>query len=342
MEDIVENIFKKPKRDKGDSMPHYQTYPLNYKHQCDLLYLPHDGQYKYALVVVDVGTRLMDAEPLKNKTPQHVADALEDIYNRDILSHPQKLYFDAGTEFKGRFLKYLEENNISHRASKPYRHRQTALAEYKNKIIGKVLFKRMIQEEILIGEISTQWVNYLPTVVKDINTKIKNKKVVKQEDTFPCQGDSCNLLEQGTKVRVALDAPREFLTGKRLTGNFRETDIRYDLTPRTITSTLIKARQPPLYILDNDNSIAYTKNQLQVIPKNEQKPSSDKIQPVKGKNVYLVDKIIDKKKEHGRIYYYVKWLGYDDSYNTWELGTKLKKDVPNLVKEYEKSIKSKA
>ena len=50
-------------------MAHFQTdLPKSYKHQCDTLYLPTDTEtkikYKYALVVVDVGTRIIDAEPM--------------------------------------------------------------------------------------------------------------------------------------------------------------------------------------------------------------------------------------------------------------------------------------
>ena len=37
-------------------------------HQADLLYLPEDGGYKFALCVVDVASRYKEAEPLKTRT----------------------------------------------------------------------------------------------------------------------------------------------------------------------------------------------------------------------------------------------------------------------------------
>jgi hypothetical protein len=52
-----------------------------------------------------------------------------------------------------------------------------------------------------------------------------------------------------------------------------------------------------------------------------------------------VDKIVDRKKEHNRIYYLIKWLGYADKDNTWELGSRISKDVPDLVKQFEKNHK---
>ncbi len=272
MESIVDKLFKIPKKDKGKSATHFDTYPLNYKQQCDLLYLPHDNGYKYALVVVDVGTRLCDAQPIKNKESSTVVKALEKIYKRDILNKPKKLYFDSGSEFKSDFIKYLESNNIRYRVSKPFRHKQTALAEYKNKIIAKALFKRMIEEEVETGDASTDWIHYLPKVIKKINEDIKAKKPKKLRQEFPCAGDSCDLIPQGTVVRVALDAPKEYGTNKRLHGTFRATDIRWDPKPHVITHTLIKERQPPMYILDNDESTGYTKNQLQIVSKNEKVP----------------------------------------------------------------------
>ena len=66
---VADVLMKKPKADKkGSTMPHFTTnLPKDDRHQADTLYLPNDNQYKYALVVVDVGTRMIDAEPLKNR-----------------------------------------------------------------------------------------------------------------------------------------------------------------------------------------------------------------------------------------------------------------------------------
>ena len=41
--------------------------PPNAIQQADLLYLSDDTGFKYPLVVIDLGSRLMDAEALKNR-----------------------------------------------------------------------------------------------------------------------------------------------------------------------------------------------------------------------------------------------------------------------------------
>jgi hypothetical protein len=89
-----------------------------------------------------------------------------------------------------------------------------------------------------------------------------------------------------------------------------------------------------------DHRQAYTKNQLLPVKADEQQPSATNIRPVKtvkGKQVYLVEKILDKKKENNRIYFLIKWKGFPSSYNSWEPRSELIKDIPILIKEFEKS-----
>ena len=51
---------------------------------------------------------------------------------------------------------------------------------------------------------------------------------------------------------------------------------------------------------------------------------------------YIIEKIVDKKTLKGKVYYLVKWKGYSKSSNTWEPQNNLKKDVPDLIKGFNK------
>src|SRR5690606_37077552 len=107
------NLFKRPTTDSDINAPKFnQTYGKNVDHQADLLFLPNDDGYRYALVVTDVATRLSDAQPLKNKHSVDVKKAFETIYNRKILSKPEFITVDSGTEFKSHVKDYFKENNI--------------------------------------------------------------------------------------------------------------------------------------------------------------------------------------------------------------------------------------
>ena len=333
--ELLFNLYDKPKKDKGDNMPHYNQYPPDFFDEADLLFLPTDKGYKYALVVVDIGSKMVDAEPLKTKGGAELCKAFLKIYKRGIINRPKVLRTDAGSEFKGIVAKYLKDNDIKLQIAKPGRHRQVSIVERRNQMIGKAIFNRQTAEELLTGQPSTQWVSDLPTIVKLINfrTKKNHKKIKLSNDPV---GDG-NILYEGTKVRAIYDEPHD-IGGKKLHGKFRTVDIRFNPKERIIEEVILKPNSPPLYILDGDKTVAYTKNQLQVIPKRENKPPSSIIQKNQ-QNKYIIEEIVGKKKIKGKIYYLVKWKGYTDKDNTYEPKEVLEEDVPQLIQDYEDNNK---
>ena len=64
--------------------PHFAIYKPNDSHQADLLFLPTDNGYKYALTVIDVASRYKAARPLKTKSSEAVAAAFSDIIKAQI------------------------------------------------------------------------------------------------------------------------------------------------------------------------------------------------------------------------------------------------------------------
>lgn len=91
-ENLIDNLLSPVKNDTKPNTPtsSCQLTGKNQVHQIDILYLPHDKGYKYALVVVDLYSGLTEAEKLKTRTSQEVIRALTKIYNRDILDIPLK------------------------------------------------------------------------------------------------------------------------------------------------------------------------------------------------------------------------------------------------------------
>lgn len=278
---MVENLLRRPKKDKGQNRPTMtKITEENAIHQADLLFLPADHGFRYALVVVDVATGLTDAEPIKMKTAGAVRKAFEKIYARGVLDVPMRLEVDSGGEFKNEMNDYLKDEEIWVRRGKPDRHQQQSLVERRNRTIGEMLFKRMTAQEILTGESDPRWISELSSVIEEINKQQKKKK--KQPDPLEgsprCEGDVCKLLEEGTRVRVALEAPIDVATGKKAHGRFRATDVRWHPEPRVIERVVLAPNQPPRYLVGYPNSdkverVLYTRNQLQVIPENEKAPS---------------------------------------------------------------------
>jgi hypothetical protein len=231
-------------------------------------------------VVVDVATGLTDAEPIKIKSAVTIRKAFEKIYSRGILDVPKRLQVDSGSEFKAEMNDYMDKEEIIVRRGKPSRHSQQALVERRNRSIAEILFKRMSAQELLTGESDPRWVSELPSAIVEINKQQKKKKKLPDPlDGHPqCEGEVCELLDEGALVRVALEHPIDIATGKKTHGRFRATDIRFHPEPRVIDRIVLAPNQPPRYLVGYPNSdkvekVLYTRNQLQVIPKNERTPS---------------------------------------------------------------------
>jgi hypothetical protein len=71
-----------------------------------------------------------------------------------------------------------------------------------------------------------------------------------------------NVLTEGTAVRIQLDKPVDAVETKRLNGSFRIGDIRWENVIRHVTQVYFRPDLPPMYQVDNDGNVAYTRNQL--------------------------------------------------------------------------------
>jgi hypothetical protein len=96
---------------------------------------------------------------------------------------------------------------------------------------------------------------------------------------------------------------------------------------KTITQIYLRPGTPAMYQVNNNDNVAYTKNQLQVVKSDEVQPST------KGQTTFLIDKILSKIKQKGKIYYKVLW---DDGSETTEPRSMLMQDVPDLIKDFDK------
>ena len=343
----IKALYKRPTKDKGVNMPHFQPIEAGQIVQGDLLFLPNDDGYRYALVVVDNGSRKCDAEPVRNKDNVTITNAFKAIFKRGIVKMPQyQVQVDSGTEFAGSTKQYFLNHGVIVKVAGTGRHRQVSLVEAKNKIIGSALHKRMASQELLTGQVSREWVADLPELIKIINdhieetTKVNEAKLEKHplKDDPVCKGDSCTLLTEGDKVRVQLDEPKDVADGKKLHGKFRASDIRWDPKIRTLKEVILRPNMSPLYLLDGPVSknkitpIGYTKNQLLPVHENEELPNPDII---RGKpKQYIVEKLLEKKKIDNKIHFLVKWRGFDQKDSTWEPRTNLILEVPELVNSF--------
>jgi hypothetical protein len=96
----------------------------------------------------------------------------------------------------------------------------------------------------------------------------KHKPVNMLNDDVPLAGENSkntNILEEGTKVRVALDYPISAGTGEKLHGKFRAGDIRWSKEIHTIDKVILTPNQPISYLVSDIHNAIYLRNQLQLV-----------------------------------------------------------------------------
>ena len=363
-------LYKRPVKDTGDEAPTLSYITPGYIQHADTLYLPNDKGNIYALIVVDQGSREVDAAPLKDRTPESMIDGFKAIWKRKILKQPKLLVVDSGTEYKGKTAMYLESLGINIKTALPGRSRQVSLAERKNQTIGKMIHKFQAYKELNSGVASSEWVKDLPVLVAAINVKVKEKMkdidiptaaTLKQEvsklpsvdinKAIPTSESSkstdkteeskkVKMHKINDKVRVQLDKPID-PNGNVLHGTFRSSDIKWNPQIRTIKEIIMSPNKPILYMLNSvtapnvtDYRAAYTYNQLQKVIRTEL-PAVQPANVVNPENIFELEKIVDRRKKGRSFEYKVKWKNYPSSANTFEPRKML---VEDLGEQYMKRV----
>ena len=341
----VYNLFTTPLKETHLDMPRFYNFEENDAQQADILFLPHDKQFAYALVITDTATGKTDAEPLKfvegwkGPTNEDTMKAMAKIYNRKILLYPHLLITDSGSEFQNpKMLRFLAFKHVTVKKALAGRHRQIGLVERKNQILGRVLFMRMFSQEMLTGKPSTEWVKDLPFIIQKINEKYSHKPYTDEQlykKFDPVKNLKQKLIPIGTKVRIMLDEPRTYKEAK-LSGKFRSTDQRWGQDIYKITSFVFDPHEPVMYKtnkpLKPNEHVAYTAKQLQIVPENEQDPSPSVIRTPNPNGEYAIRQLLDKRVNGKKTEYLIWWKGYPKVDATWQVKSKIPK---KFIQDYE-------
>lgn len=335
---MLNSIHKKPVKETGIGMPTAQVFHKDIYYQADLLYMPHDNGYKYILVCVDLYDGTLDAQELTDKRQADVIEAFKQIFSRDYLKFPKFITFDQGSEFGSDVKEYFNKHNTIVKYALTGRHRQVANVERANQKISKILLRRMANEDLVHGEEgNNNWVSDLHELI-DVLNQHKKKPLTKEIYDEPLIDDNnSKMLTIGENVRLQLDYPINNTSEQRLHGKFREGDARWTKKTYKITDLLLKPGFPPMYLTDAKDNVARTKNQLNVVSKNEIQP--DAKYDRRNHEYFNVEKIVDKKIENRKTYYLIKWVGYDDTHNSWEHASTLDRtqDLKNMKSEYNRT-----
>lgn len=249
---VVKDLYKQPIKELD--YPHITVPEEGWFEEIDILHLPSDKGYKYALNVVDVYNSSCDGIPLKSKEMKNLCHELLQMYENSLyLKFPPKV-LQGDQAFNNKYFKdFCEEHGITYKFTITNRHRQN-------------------EEEIKTGRTCRKWVDVYPKLIKILNSHHKNKKLKEPSNEIIINKNNKKIIMPGTQVRLMIptDEPQN-LKGEKLFGKVRAGDPKWRQKPTyTVVAPVLIPNNPPLYQIRNNRTnrvvdAHYTYEQLQVI-----------------------------------------------------------------------------
>jgi hypothetical protein len=270
------------------------VYGKNDLWQADLVeMIPYSKQnkgHKYILCVIDCFTKFAWVIPLKSKTAKEVSSAMSKIL---LKRTPKLLQLDNGKEFYNSTFDALMEKHNIHKYS-TYSTMKACIVERFNRTLKEKMFREFTARG------SHEWLSILPSLINEYNNS-KHRTI----GMTPVQADA-----DPTTVKIK---QRKIVNG---TIKFNVGD---NVRISTYKGVFAKGYLP-----------SWSTEIFKIIKINETLPTTYQLQDYSGKpiagcfypeeilktnypNDFLVEKIIRKKGNQ----IFVKWLGFDNTHNSW-------------------------
>ena len=120
--------------------------------------------YRYLLIAVDVLSRFVRVQPIKSKSLRAVKEAFCKMLTKEPGKFPFKIWTDQGSEFRGDFKEFCNQNHIE--IYHTFSESKSSLAERCIRTLKTILYK--IFEE----NGSYKYINFIQKLVKLLNARI--------------------------------------------------------------------------------------------------------------------------------------------------------------------------
>lgn len=276
---------------------------LNDLVQADLVemikYAKINKGYKYILVVINVFSKFVWCEPVKNKSGNEVVRAMDKILSQ-MNARPKNLQTDMGKEFYNKKFKELTDKwKINHYSS--YTHLKASVVER----VNRTLKNKMWRQFSLQG--NYKWLDVLSDIVADYNNT--NHRTIKMKPINVKKKDVKRLLQTVYSHLKTVDPRKQkFKVNDYVRiSKYREAFSK-GYTPNWSNEIFqirkIHRSNPRTYLLEDQEGDEIQGGFYE-----------HELQKVKYPDIYLVEKIIRRKGNK----LYVKWLGLNKKHNSWIL-----------------------
>ena len=296
---LVEELHKPARRNY--QRQHVDIRGIDETWQADLVeMLPYEKKnkgYKYILTIVDIFSKFAWAIPVKSKTADDVTTAMKSVLIQGRV--PKNLHVDRGKEFYNKSFSNLMKNyNINLYST--FSNLKASICERFN----RTLKNKMWIQFSLQG--NYKWFDILTDLISSYNNtrhrtiKIKPKDVTKENE----KKILFNIYKK-FQIKTMRRKPKFKIGDEVRISKFKHTfekGYTPNWTTEIFTISQVRDSEPTTYFLKDYQN----------------KPISgsfyeQELSKVKNPNIYLVEKVL--KKRGNKLY--VKWLGFDNSHNSW-------------------------
>ncbi|XP_015124739.1 uncharacterized protein LOC107046604 [Diachasma alloeum] len=273
---------------------------LNETWQADLVdmsaYAKENDGYKFLLTIIDIFSKFAWAVPIKSKSGLDVTKAMESVLNQGRV--PQKLHVDQGKEFYNKEFKNLMQK-FDIKMYSTFSNLKASICERFN----RTLKERMWKKFSLQG--SYRWFDILPDIISSYNDTKHRTIHMKPKDVNETNQKFLRHQVYGKFLNNRVKEAKFKINDKVRISKYKHV-FEKGYTPNWTTKIFkiirVRRTEPTTYKL-----IDYQDNPI------EGSFYEEELSKVKHPDVYLIEKVI--KKRGNKLY--VKWLGFDDSHNSW-------------------------
>ena len=259
--------------------------------------------YRHILMIIDIFSKFGWAIPLKNKSGPEVVRAFRGLFKTQ--TPPKKLWTDKGSEFKyAGTRKLLREHGVHLYMTE--NEEKSCVVERWNRTIKRDMWKYFTARR------TSTYIDVLQKLIDKYNNTYHRS--IKCTPSFARQPSSYQHVYQALYDRILVKKKRP-TTPRFKVGDYVRMSIRKGQFEKGYTINWTKAVYTVNSVKDT-TPVTYTLKDLRgdVVAGTfyEQELQKTKQQ------VYRVEKVLRKRTRNGRKEIYVKWDGYDKSFNSWE------------------------
>lgn len=251
--------------------------------------------HHYILTVIDVLSKYAWALPLKSKSGREVVKAFAMIFRNDKRC-PKNLQTDRGKEFYNADVQNLmKQHGVNHYST--YSVMKASIVERFNRTLKNNMWKLFT----LNG--TYKWIDVLPRLLVEYNARKHRTIGMRPIDVTPVIADRL-LATVYSNIKIA--GPARFKIGDPVRVSKFKTLFDKGYTPNWTTEVFkiakVQTTYPVTYLLEDSRGRPVAGGFYE-----------HELHRVTNPDVYLVEKVLRKKSNK----VYVKWLGFDNSFNSW-------------------------